>query len=298
MDAVSQVAYGRLLIDLLHAIVTDDERLFMSLVTLPPKTRLHHLIPYMRLANNDPYINYFFFSESSTSIVLGVVLFDHPILREAATAYGLQDLVFFGPNQDPVILCTAATIVGKLIHVSKDVAWGDKSDREVLAPRKVHLAIERYAGGPQMQHVESDKDALFDAMKEGDSFETVRPRVETPKEVVHMHTNWEGADDVATRWGQPTLVPLEEVLQTRLGPIVRKLHTTSAGKFWVARIATLGTGFPDREDTRVLLFNAKNHVEDDDVVEDVTSLLDHSTCEGDASQTVHLVGSVIVRTSM
>ena len=87
MDTVANVAYGRLLRDLLHAIVTDNERLFMSLLTIPPQTRLQHLIPYGRLANNDPYINYFCFSESSTSIILGVVVFDHPILREAATAY-------------------------------------------------------------------------------------------------------------------------------------------------------------------------------------------------------------------
>ena len=146
MDTVAHVAYGRLLLDLLHAIVTDNERLFMSLLTIPPQTRLQHLIPYGRLANNDPYVNYFCFSESSTSIILGVVVFDHPILREAATAYGLNDLVFFGHNQDPVISCTAATIVSKLIHVSKDVAWGDGHGREVLAPREVHLAIERYAG--------------------------------------------------------------------------------------------------------------------------------------------------------
>ena len=52
-------------------------------------------------------------------------------------------MVFFGHNQDPVISCTAATIVSKLIHISK-VAWGGR-DREVLAPREVHLAIERYA---------------------------------------------------------------------------------------------------------------------------------------------------------
>ena len=145
MEFVAEVLYGRLLLDLLHAIVTDDPNLFVGLLELPFEQRLKHLVPDGAVPGDSSYTNYFCFCESETSVILHVVVFDHEILRRVAEAYGLTDFVFFGCNGDPVVPCTAATIVKKLIDVKgkKKMSWGGNWDRAVPVPGKVSAELDR-----------------------------------------------------------------------------------------------------------------------------------------------------------
>ena len=72
-----------------------------------------------------------------------ISVFDHKILRRVAEAYGLTDFVFFGCNGDPVVACTAATIVKKLTDVKgKKMCWGGNWDRAVPVPGKVSAVID------------------------------------------------------------------------------------------------------------------------------------------------------------
>lgn len=142
MEFVAEVLYGRLLLDLLHAIKTDNPNLFVGLLELPLKERLKHLVPDGEVPGDSPYTNYFCFSESETYVILHVVVFDHEILRRVAEAYGLTDFVFFGCNGDPVVACTAATIVKKLTDVKgKEMCWGGNWDRAFPVPGKVSAVI-------------------------------------------------------------------------------------------------------------------------------------------------------------
>ena len=74
MEFIAEVLYGRLLLDLLHAIVTDNPSLFVGLLELPPTERLQHLVPDGKEPGATPYTNYFCFieSERETSIILHV----------------------------------------------------------------------------------------------------------------------------------------------------------------------------------------------------------------------------------
>ena len=70
MESVAEVLYGRLLLDLLHVIVTDDPNLFVGLLKLPLVERLKHLGPDGEVPGDSPYTNYVRFSESGTSVIL------------------------------------------------------------------------------------------------------------------------------------------------------------------------------------------------------------------------------------
>lgn len=142
MEEQRHVADGRLLLDLLRAIVADDPTLIeVGLLVSPLEERHKHLVPDGAAPGVSTYTNYFCFHESETSVILHLVVFDHDILRQVAEANELTDFVFFGHNGDPVVACTAATIVKKL-EGRKTCCWGGHRGRAVPVPCKVSAFID------------------------------------------------------------------------------------------------------------------------------------------------------------
>ena len=59
---------------------------------------------------NDWYTNYFYCGPSETLALFGLIVDDSEIARSTAKMCGIEDKVSWGSNQDPVQMCTVATI--------------------------------------------------------------------------------------------------------------------------------------------------------------------------------------------
>ena len=119
---------------------------------------------------------------------------------------------------------------------------------------------------------------------------------------VHCHLTWDGASELDVIWGQPTFIPLQDVLAMEtLGPIVDKLHHESPDHFWVARFDAghASNPFPIHQDTRSLLGMAIDDAANDALLEDIQDIYTpQSVYENQPTSAFHLVGSVIIHNEM